>query len=168
MVIKRPSNIPHTEAGSGPELAEHLVKKSLDINPALRRGMATHEVLEELRKEAVARSQHGATQPEAAPAQASRANLSDRRKSTVAFFLEQKAQEFDAAAGEIAVRERLLLNEKQELQKRIAQDLVDFLSLMSGGVDAPECHEILKDFRGFLTKLGSSDADLLRQAKNRR
>jgi hypothetical protein len=170
MVLKRPDSLPNREPASGTDLVEHLVKKSLDINPSLRRGKDTREVLDALKKEAVARSRQGSASGEAqtSGAEPSRVNLADRRKSTMVFFLEQKSQEFEGGAADIEAREKLLAREKQDLQKRFAEDIVDFLALMSGSTENPETREVLKDFRGFLTRLGITDQDLLRLAKNRR
>ncbi len=170
MVLKRPEATPNQEPEPKAELIEHLVKKSLDINPNLRGGKDTREVLEDLKREALARSkQGGGAAPAEGPAAASapRANLAERRKSTMAFFFEQKAQEFDGAIADLDARERLLHKERKELQERFTADLTDFVALMAGG-DSPEVREVLKEQRAFLTKLGANEQEILRQAKGRR
>jgi hypothetical protein len=168
MVLKRPTTTPANEPAPTAELMEHLVKKSLDINPNLRGGKDTREVLEDLKREAVARAKQGGAS-EAAPtgAAAPRANLAERRKSTMVFFFEQKAQEFDSAVADIDARERLIQRERKDLQERFSGDLVDFIALMAGG-DSPELRDVLREFRAFLAKLGANDQEIIRQAKARR
>ena len=51
MVLKRPGKIEGVEPPAEEadlELMEHLVKKSLDVNPGLRAGRSTQEVLQSL------------------------------------------------------------------------------------------------------------------------
>ena len=146
------------------ELMEQLVKKSLEINPEMRGGKRTAEVMEDLRKQAVGQSKSAPTAVSTAP----KPSLTERRLSTMAFFFEQKQAEFQENLGEIAVKERELEKEKKELKVRFGDELTDFLALMSGGTETPESKEILRRYRSFVAALGLNEADILRVAKTRR
>ena len=89
MVLKRPKNISaqESENESDVELMEHLVKKSLDINPNLRGGRDTQEILKGLRKEAVSKSAVGKAAADSSDvaeptAAEKKAKLAARRRST--------------------------------------------------------------------------------------
>jgi len=142
---------------------EHLVKKSLDINPGLRSGRSTGEVLEGLRREAA----EGASLNSAPPAAEGRPRLSkeERRKQTIRFFLEQKLEEFSEEAEGIRVRQEQLAREQRELQQQYAEDITDFLGMMAGGGDAPEAREVLRNFRKFLADLGLTEAEAIARAR---
>jgi hypothetical protein len=170
MVLKRPKlddAAPKPDAKSDVELMEHLVKKSLQINPELRDGKGTHEVMDSLRQQAIAQSRSRAAPPPAAPSGPDKSALADRRKSTIAFFFEQKAKEVEEAQKDLAVREAALKKERQELQQRVSGELADFLGMMSGAVESPETREVLKDFKSFLSQLGVAPEELLQRAKRK-
>ena len=168
MVLKRPKNI----SGAGPEdetdveLMEHLVKKSLDINPGLRDGRTTQEILEGLRQEAVARSGTADTPP-APSASEKKASLAQRRRSTIEFFFEQKTEEFNSGARDVRARMRGLEKDLAALQRSTRDEMVDFLALLAGGADSPEAREVMRSHRNFLKELGCSDADIIAAAKKR-
>ena len=93
MVLKKPGQSdaaePAKPATSDTSFMEHLVKKSLDVNPGLRAGRSTQEVLKSLRQEAIANAEAG--QPDAAlsipEAAASPAVSADeRRLKSIQFF----------------------------------------------------------------------------------
>ncbi len=146
---------------------EHLVKKSLDINPALRHGQDTGEVLAGLKQQAIARSD---AQAPAAGGEGRRPRLSkeERRKQTISFFFEQKLEEFDDDSADILERERKLAEEKADLQAQYAEEIVDFLGMMAGGAETPEAREVLRTFRKFLTALGLTEAQVTERARNSR
>lgn len=177
MVLKRPKNIAaqESEEESDVELMEHLVKKSLDINPNLRDGRDTQEILKGLRSEAVSKSTAGkassgadASSEVAAPSAAEKqAKLAARRRSTIEFFFEQKAEEFEAASQEVNVRRRALEQELKKLQADALDEVVDFLSLLAGGAESPEARDVMKAYRKFLKELGVSDTEIVQAAKRR-
>ena len=176
MVIRRKGGGP---GGSEPpgatpdtELMEHLVKKSLDINPNLRDGKATNEVMDDLRAQVLARSRGGGAAPAAggsasAPAAKPKGDLSSRRKSTISFFFEQKAAEFEEEAKELLRQEEELRRQRAELNERYADELTDFLGLMSGG-ESPEAREVIREFRKFLADIDLNEAALLKRMGGRR
>ncbi len=174
MVLKRPKNIAaqESEEESDVELMEHLVKKSLDINPNLRDGRDTQEILKGLRSEAVSKSAAGKVAadssgvPEPSAAE-KKAKLAARRRSTIEFFFEQKAEEFEAASREVNARRRALEAELKKLQATAVDEVVDFLSLLAGGADSPEARDVMKSYRKFLKELGVSDAEIVQAAKRR-
>jgi hypothetical protein len=164
MVLKRPdTGSSNTDPQGKPqiELIEELVKKSLDVNPSLGGGRDVQAVMSSLKKEAI-QAKSGA--PPSTPT----ASLADRRKSTIAFFLEQKQAEFEELAADITVRENVLLKERQDLQRRIFEELLDFLALMSGGVDSPEARQVVHEHRGFVAQLGVTEVDVVLGTQKRR
>jgi hypothetical protein len=171
MVVKRPKladDAPQKDEKSSVELMEHLVKKSLDINPELRDGMRTGEVMDSLKQQALARSK---TQPQGKgtpgrPAD-DKAALAERRKSTISFFCEQKAKEYEEGSKALAIKEVALRKEREGLQARVANELSDFLGMIAGGTDGVEAREVLRTFRAFLSELGVTDTDLLARAKKK-
>ena len=167
MVLKRPSSVGAAPPSSDKdvELMEHLVQKSLAINPSLRGAKSTGEVLEDLRKQAVTRSKSAPPTPEPPTP---KVDLAERRRSTITFFFEQKAQEFKEAARELVAREQQLQKEKQGLKAKVVEELADFLVLVSGGGETPEARQVMRDFRVFLQDLGVTEADVLRVASRRR
>ena len=166
MVLKRPQKAETPKescSDSDLQLMEHLVKKSLDVNPGLRAGRSTQEVLQNLRKEAVS--------PAGSQASASakpKASVSEKRRKTMEFFLEQKAEEYRESADHIALRMKALEHELTGVRETTVDELIDFLSLISGGTDSPEAREVLRTYRDLLKELGVSDSDILEAASNRR
>ncbi len=165
MVVKR-RRAPYSEptpAEPDVELMEQLVKKSLDVNPELRGGKSTHEVLAALREEAIARSKSGGTSQPEQPT----TSLADRRRGTIAFFLEQKVKEFGESEADISAREKVLRAERAELQARVVDDIEVFLALLSDGNESPEVRMVLTQFKHFLQQLGTSETQLLAAARRR-
>jgi hypothetical protein len=185
MVIKRPDM---QSKGAEPdlEIMEQLVKKSLEINPQLKDGKNTRQVLADLRNQALARSKSGsggggpssmgggqstmgqARSVGSAPAAtAAKPDMAARRKNTISFFFEQKASEFEESVVDINMREKALQKEKNELQQRFFDELVDFFTLMAGGAQSPESRAVLVEQRAFLSQLGVAEADLIREVQRR-
>ena len=166
MVLKRPQKAETPKAtcsDSDLQLMEHLVKKSLDVNPGLRAGRSTQEVLQNLRKEAVNKPE-----AEASVAAKPKASVSEKRRKTMEFFLEQKAEEYRDSADEIILRMKALEHELAGVRETTVDELIDFLSLISGGTDSPEAREVLRTYRDLLKELGVTEADILQAASSRR
>ena len=166
MVLKRPQKAETPAAtcsDSDLQLMEHLVKKSLDVNPGLRGGRSTQEVMQNLRKEAV-----NPSAAEAAAVAKPKASVSEKRRKTMEFFLEQKAEEYRDSADSIMIRMKALEHELAGVRETTVDELIDFLSLISGGTDSPEAREVLRQYRDLLKELGVSDDEILRAASNRR
>jgi hypothetical protein len=163
MVVKRRRSSPATqEAKPDVDLMEQLVKKSLEVNPQLRDGKSTREVLAGLREEAVSRSKSHGQEPEAP-----QPSLSERRSGTIAFFLEQKAKEFHESERDIIEREMRLRAERTNLQRRVIDEIEVFLALVSDGKDSPEARAILTRSRTFLQQLGTNEKQLLAASRRR-
>lgn len=171
MVVRRPQKDSEESTGTDKpelELMERLVKKSLDVNPSLKAGRDTRGALEALRQQAVARSKQspgesGGTSGAAEPG----SDLSSRRQSAIAFFLDQKASEFQGQIDDIIARERALEAERAHLRERVLDEVADFFGLMSGGADSPEAHHVLRDHLAFLKSLGVSESDIVTRARRR-
>ena len=175
MVLKKPgqsdSAAPPKPATSDTSFMEHLVKKSLDINPGLRAGRSTHEVLQSLRQEAVANAEAGTPDlalsvPEAASTPA--ASADERRLKSILFFLEQKAGEFASESKGIADQIAGLQAQLDGLRAAAVSDLADFLSLVGGGSESPETRRALRDHRALLQALGITEEALLKLTDQRR
>ncbi len=166
MAVRRPPQAPPGTSVPDVELMEHLVKKSLDINPQMRGGKSTHEVMEDLRKEAIARSKTAGVGT-APPSGAAKASLSERRRATIAFFFEQKSAQMQTVLADLRARERALADEKRVIQKQLVDEIVDFIHMVSSGAEVPELRGVLLAHRGLLAELNVSEADLIRLAKGR-
>lgn len=73
-------------------MTEHLVKKTLDVNPGMRGDMDTGEVMEGLRAQALAQAR-GSARAEPKRSAGPKRSKADRRKQTITFFFEQKNEE---------------------------------------------------------------------------
>lgn len=169
MVLKRPTQIEGQEPESDEpdiELMEHLVKKSLDINPGLRQDRSTIEFLKGIKKEAVNKSSTGGQQQQAEAAK-NKSSLADRRRSTIEFFFEQKKEEYVAASSEIMKRIELLDKELNDTRAASFGEIVDFLSLIAGAGDSAEAREVMRTYRKFLKELGVSEEDVMKACKQR-
>ena len=172
MVLKKPGqNDAAKPATSDTSFMEHLVKKSLDVNPGLRGGRSTQEVLNSLRQEAMANAQAGESGgalsiPEAAAMPT--AGPDERRLKSIQFFLDQKGAEFAADSQGIADQIAGLQAQLDGLRAAAVSDLADFLSLVGGGSDSPETRRALRDHRELLSALGISEDALLKLTDERR
>lgn len=146
-----------TKAGGSDELdlMEHLVKKSLAVNPALRGGMKTSEVLESLRQQVIAKADGG---------------KEEQRKSRphIGSFFEQKYKEFQGETADLLERERKLAEEKAGIQARYVEMIVGFLGMTAGGADTAEAREVLMTFREFLSDLGLTEAQIIERTRGNR
>ncbi len=167
MVLRRPDKRPGSpaaEAGKPDiQLMEELVKKSLDVNPALGGGRDAKQVIASFKEEAsgAARTSPGAMPPP-------RASLAERRKATIKFFLEQKQEELEELSADITAREKLLAEERRQLQQRVYEEVVDFLALVSGGTESQEAREAVHECRSFIAELGVTEIDVIKGAQKRR
>ena len=166
MVLKRPGKIEGVEPEAEEvdlELMEHLVKKSLDINPGLRQQRSTREFLSGIKKEAVAKSNASASK--AAPVEKKKVSLSQRRKSTIEFFFEQKMEEYTESAEEVMGRIQLLEEELRTAQESTVSEIVDFLSMISGSANSPEAREVMREYRQFIKALGISEEEIIKACR---
>ena len=63
---------------------------------------------------------------------------------------------------------KALEHELAGIRETAVDELIDFLSLISGGTDSPEAREVLRTYRDLLKELGVTEADILQAASNRR
>ena len=175
MVLKKPGQsdtAPAAKPVTGDtSFMEHLVKKSLDVNPGLRAGRSTQEVLKSLRQEAMANAQAGQpgaalSIPEATATPA--ASPDERRLKSIQFFLDQKGAEFASDSQGIASQIASLQAQLDGLRAAAISDLADFLSLVGGGSESPETRRALRDHRELLNALGVSEEALLKLTDQRR
>ena len=169
MVLKRPTQIEGQEPAEEPEieLVEHLVKKSLDINPGLRQDRSTIEFLKGIKKEAVDKSGAGAAHHAPAGKAQTKADRAQRRRNTIEFFFEQKMEEYVEAAQDITHRIQALESELDQTRKASFEEIVDFLSLIAGSGDSAEAREVMRAYRKFLKELGVTDDEVMKACKMR-
>ena len=160
------------------ELMEELVRKSLKVNPALKDGRDTTQVLDDLRSQAVGKSERHsggrATRPSMKPGRAGKQtapaavdNRTERRVKTITFFLHQKMEDLEEQEADINAQERILANKRQEIKATAIDEIADFFGLMSGGAESPEAREGLRQYRTFLDQLGVSEVDIARRARRK-
>jgi hypothetical protein len=149
------------------DLSPHLVRKALAINPELRDdGKSTFEVLESLRQQAMAQSADEQPGQERGPTPEEQAREArERRREAISSFFQQKAAEHGAGAADIGARERELAREKRELQRRIVDEIVEFLAQVG---ECPESRQVVQQHRNLLTALGISDQELFARARRKR
>lgn len=185
MVIQR-KNRPDggTSGGSdGPDLIDHLVKKSLEINPSLRQGRrSTGEVMADLKKQAIASAKEAAAErgpaeaPPASPGAATAPPPPDdpqqvanrvaaKRKVTVTYYLEQKSADYQRRLVSIQQREAQLQAERAALQQETLNDVVDFFTVVTFGTQGTEARDALAAAGQYLQKLGLTEAQLLQALK---
>jgi len=167
MVVRRSKRrVPLHDVEPDVELVEHLVQKSLEVNPELRGGgKSTHEVLVDLKNQAIARSKRLGKKAKAAEGR--QRDATERRRDTMAFFFERKAAELDSVLADVTARERLLQRERQEACLRLTDEAVDFLALMSDFAESDAGQEVLDAFADFIQKLGVSERELLARVRGR-
>ena len=122
---------------------------------------STAEVLAELRERALAKAKTRQTGP-------STGELAKRRRSGLQFSMEQRRAELDAQAQELAAREQELAEARRAMQRQALDDLVEFLSLMSGGAGSAEAREVIAEHEDLLRQLGVTAEQLLRSVERRR
>ena len=152
MVVRRPK-ISSRQDGDGSDddgITEHLVRRSLAVNPSMRDGRTTHQVMDNMRAEAVQKAgtpRDGTTPAGLTGSATGSKSATARLRQTIEFFFEQKSLDYRDLADELDERLRALEIERAELRDSIAGELLDFLSLMAGGGDSPEARAVFKQYR---------------------
>lgn len=167
MVIKRPKKTGSKKEGkkssTESQLMEHLVKKSLNINPELPDAAQPEQIVKTLRGEAPEKSlSQGSAE---SPHQRKKA-LAKRRRDTIAFFFEQKRLEFDESMTVLLQKIALIEGQQDTLKEQTIQALVDFLSLLPGAADSPEAREVMRQHQELLQLLGITDAHISQKIKD--
>lgn len=177
MVFKTKARPAAGADGADVELMEELVRKSLQVNPSLKDGKSTGQVIDDLRSMALERSARhggpggqggaGAARGGGGRPEAPADERSERRVKTISFFLLQKQEELAEQEADLAAQERALAKRRQELTARLLDEVAEFFGLMAGGAESPEARTALRQQRAFIEQLGVSEADLARRARRK-
>lgn len=162
MAVRRPN--PGTPGSPTPagekklDLMEHLVRKSIEINPMLQTERDLNESVKAIKAQAA-----GPAQSDVQP----RATLSksERRKQTIAFFFGQKEEEFNDDMAQLIEQKRQLEAQMAQVQATYCSEVVDFLAMMQGGADTPEAQSVLGEFGRFLKALGVSEGEVIARVR---
>lgn len=153
---------PEPPAAPDLELMEDLVRASLAVNPAMRGGLDTVDVMERLRQQA-------AEQPgEPAEAQAPSASDEERaaRRANLELFLKSKQRDVREKLTALEEQRKQLEAEVQATRRRALAELVDFLTLLA--LDESEWSRLLAAHQELLTALKITTSELLKKIKQRR
>ena len=148
-----------------PEPTGPVEPPELGINPALGDIKSTEEALSELRQRALKQSESGG-EVAAEPSPRS-AELAKRRRSSVAFFFEQRSKEYKESVADVTGRRREVDSDQAALNKAAVDDLVEFLSLMPSGAESLEAREAMAEHGELLERLGVTIDELIAAARRR-
>jgi hypothetical protein len=129
-------------------LDEKVVRKALQVNPALRQGRTTNQVKRDL--------EAGKSSPPAAPAP-SRNELDD----TLAFFVRGKADALAERLAAIAERRKALDAEELAAKREARDALASFVGLLDEAAVALHGAAALAKHEGFLARLELTPTALL-------
>lgn len=182
MVFKRKVAAEPQPATDDVKLVDELVKKSLTINPEMRRGRDTRETIDVLRAEAMgelSKEELDELDMNSGHRPVSEHKYKDPRLQTLVIFLRQKAAALPQAFGTLK-KQRLALNDDYRrklddiaMQERTTRaeaiaGVVDMLRvLMASGAQPRDCQKTLADFHDFLALLSIKESDLVRMAQTR-
>ncbi len=142
-------------------LDEKVVRKALQVNPALRAGRTTGQVKRDLEAGQAVR-----TEPSAAPVASgsSKSELDD----TLGFFIRGKSEALASRLGEIAERKKALDAEEAAAKKELRDQLASFVALLDEATVAMHGVGALSKHKDFLAKLDVTPASLLEAARKGR
>lgn len=163
------------------KIVDELVKKSLAINPAMRRGKDTQKILEQLRAEAAA----GRVEESPAPSVAAGLPLpkrkhQDPRLQTLAIFMGQKASELPGVFNTLTEQRRALEEDYHRklgeidaqvkaTQREVLAEIVDMVRvLMASGAKPHDCQQALGDFREVFKLLQINEGAVMELARGSR
>ncbi len=150
------------------QFVSDLVKKSLAVNPGLKRGMRTQQFLEQMRQKAAAAAKGSAAAGKAAPAPQKPAGpREDRRVRTITTFFEQTNEIFEERATDLKARKTALEQEELALKKQTTEDIIDLMSVVAAGMPLPNLDALFTRFRPLLSKLGVTDRDILKALRQK-
>jgi len=166
-----PMNEPGADAGAPQvKVDEKVVRKMLQVNPAMRAGRTTFQVKRDLEGgQAVTTASERATT--AAPRAASAAAPASGRTEldeTLGFFLRGKEESFNQRLDELAARRRELESEEHAVRQALAAELAKFVSMLDDKVVALHGVAALSHHKSLLERLGVTPAQLLQEARRHR
>jgi hypothetical protein len=148
---------------------EKVVRKMLEVNPALRQGRTTQQI-----KRAVEQGAPLVAAEPAPPAYRPEERLGGSTElgagldDAVGFFLAGKADGLRAALDEIAARRRALDDEERRVKEQLRDQVVAFIALLDGKAVQARGEAALGKHRELLGQLGVRPAELLELARRQR
>ncbi len=154
---------------------EKVVRKMLQINPALRDGRTTFQVKKDLEHGQAVHTDDGpATGPvPASPQREAAAGTSPARSNgargdleeTVSFFIKGRAEDFESALNDIAERRRALDAEEQQAAGELSDQLARFLAMLDETIVAMHGVSVLSRHGELLGRLGLDPAKVLEMTR---
>lgn len=164
MVFKRSTGTPEATSATDAKFVDELVRKTLDVNPEIRRGRDTQEVLDELRGKAVAKAKTG-------PAGSLVAAFGgkDPRLQTIDIFLREKGQVFPKLITEFEARITAIRQEMEQARLTTIAEILELVGvLMVSNAPADAVQTILRDHRALFAALKVTEVEILTSAANRK
>lgn len=141
--------------------AENLVRRSHQMQARLRRGEATNDFLVRMRDAALAQEKSGK------PIDTdSGFPVPDQRNAATAQFLVETSDRLQRDLSDIRTKMAALEAEQKRLRGRSVDDLIEFLAIVWSDTDMAAVQATLKQFRPMLMELGTTDVELIKQARN--
>jgi hypothetical protein len=154
---------PEPPATPDVELMEDLVRASLAVNPTMRGGLETADVVERLRQQATETPVSKSAPP---PEGGGSAEERDARRANVEFFLKSKRREVREKLSALDEQRRQLEIQVEASKRRAMVELVDFLTL--SGLDKTEASRVLGTHKELLSDLNTNAPDVLKKIEERR
>jgi hypothetical protein len=144
-------------------LVDEMVRKSLAVNPGLRQGRATVEVLQGLRDEVLARAKTGP-----APAPKPDPGRPDARLEAIEIFLRDKARTFPELSADVRHKIAALQAHLQTLREDTLKAISDLVgAMLQTGLDPKACQRSLAQFRDLLGQLDVTEQEILQRAQTK-
>lgn len=176
---------PMSETGSQPEtgtpkitLDEKVVRKMLQVNPAMRDGRTTFQVKRDMEGGQPVRAHDGPSTRRApfaahsvAPPTSGAPKSSGAKgelEETIGFFIKGKAAGFGRELAVIDDQRRALDAEEQEIKAKLQRQMASFISMLDEKVIAMHAVSVLSRHLDFLGQLGLTPAQLLEMARKAR
>jgi hypothetical protein len=157
----RPPPMKNEEADPKVRLDEKVVRKMLQVNPAMRGGRTTAQVKRDLEGGGGAVVEKPAS---AVPVTSTKAELDD----ALAFFIRGKAEKLSAELAAVAEKKKALDEEEAAAKRVVKEQLASFIALLDEGAVAMHGVTALSKHKELLAKLDLTPAALLDAARKAR
>ncbi|OGQ90037.1 MAG: hypothetical protein A2289_13645 [Deltaproteobacteria bacterium RIFOXYA12_FULL_58_15] len=155
---------------------EQVVRKMLQVNPALRKGRTTFQVKKAIERGDGLTREDSRTATSEAPrtfGQADARDVAPRSDAqelveTIDFFVRGKADKLKAGLDEIDARRRQLDAEEAQVRAKHCDQLISFFSLLDDGAVALNGKKALAKHSDFLAKVGLTSSTLLERINRTR
>lgn len=170
-MAKRWQPPPMNEAGGESDapkvtLDEKVVRKILQINPAMRDGRTTFQVKKDMEAgQSVRTGPEAVAAPVTPPAAGgTRSELDD----TIGFFMRGKGKELGEKLGDLGARRAALEEEERAVRAQFTADVAAFLAMLDPKIVAMHAVTALSKHKDLLGKVGLTPAAVLEQVRKSR